>query len=196
MNTYLLHYGVKGMKWGENIFGQDEDELAKRTMRGEFGNGEERKRQLGEHYSQIQSRVNQLMKNSSPQNSQLDDLAYKVISGQYGNGAERQKLLGDQYKEVQARVNEILKNQETVQKLISGTLSDISNSTKNLGKQEAIKIVDDKGEEMIDVPAPGIEKEEMVDVPAPGIDSEAKAKENEELKNQLREEIKKELLAE
>lgn len=37
------------------------DELAKRVINGEFGNGEERKQKLGNLYNEVQKRVNQLL---------------------------------------------------------------------------------------------------------------------------------------
>lgn len=38
------------------------DDLARRTIRGEFGNGEQRKKNLGSKYLQVQKRVNQMLK--------------------------------------------------------------------------------------------------------------------------------------
>ena len=39
----------------------DIDELARRVLRGEFGNGEQRKAALGDLYSAVQAAVNRLM---------------------------------------------------------------------------------------------------------------------------------------
>jgi hypothetical protein len=41
------------------------DALAREVIRGNFANGQERKEALGEHYQEIQDRVNQLMKSST-----------------------------------------------------------------------------------------------------------------------------------
>lgn len=46
---------------------------------------------------------------------ELDDIALKVIRGDYGNGEARKKALGDNYAQIQARVNELMK----IKKLIN-----------------------------------------------------------------------------
>ena len=40
------------------------EELAKRVIQGEFGNGEERKQKLGTLYNEVQKRVNEILKNN------------------------------------------------------------------------------------------------------------------------------------
>lgn len=45
----------------------DIENLAKEVIRGNFGNGQERKDLLGENYAEIQKRVNELMKGSAGQ---------------------------------------------------------------------------------------------------------------------------------
>lgn len=84
------------------------DELAKAVIRGEYGNGNERKQKLGSLYNQVQARVNEMLGNSSSVN--IDELAKAVIRGEYGNGNERKQKLGSLYNQVQARVNEMLNN--------------------------------------------------------------------------------------
>ena len=44
---------------------KDIEKLAKEVIRGNFGNGQERKDLLGENYEEIQKRVNELMKGSA-----------------------------------------------------------------------------------------------------------------------------------
>ena len=85
------------------------DELAKAVIRGEYGNGEERKQKLGNLYSEVQARVNEMLGNSS-NTVNIDELAKAVIRGDYGNGEERKQKLGSLYNQVQARVNEMLNN--------------------------------------------------------------------------------------
>jgi len=80
----------------------DIDDLVKRTIRGEFGNGEERKRKLGKYYDEVQSIINGKKQNDSVN---IDDLVKRTIRGEFGNGAERKKKLGKYYNEVQKRVN-------------------------------------------------------------------------------------------
>ena len=81
------------------------DELAKAVIRGEYGNGDERKQKLGNLYSEVQAKVNEKLRNAS---TNIDELARAVIRGEYGNGEERKQKLGNLYSEVQTRVNEIL----------------------------------------------------------------------------------------
>ena len=38
------------------------DDLVKRTLRGEFGNGNERKQKLGKYYQEVQRKINAMMK--------------------------------------------------------------------------------------------------------------------------------------
>ena len=83
------------------------DELARAVIRGEYGNGEERKQKLGSLYNQVQARVNEILGNSSS-TANIDELAKAVIRGDYGNGEERKQKLGSLYNQVQARVNEML----------------------------------------------------------------------------------------
>lgn len=60
---------VKKQNTRETISGdvstdKDYDTLAKEVLRGDFGNGQQRKELLGEKYSEVQKRVNELMKSS------------------------------------------------------------------------------------------------------------------------------------
>ena len=45
------------------------DEMAKAVIRGEYGNGKDRKEALGENYAEIQKRVNEMMKGGSSKSS-------------------------------------------------------------------------------------------------------------------------------
>lgn len=85
------------------------DALADAVIRGDYGNGAERKRRLGSNYAAVQQRVNEkLFGNASapkPAGPNIDALADAVIRGEYGNGEERKRRLGANYAAVQARVN-------------------------------------------------------------------------------------------
>ncbi|MBM7824673.1 hypothetical protein JOD55_000500 [Arcanobacterium pluranimalium] len=69
-----------------------------RTDRGEYGNGDERKRRLGANYAAVQARVNQKL-GATPRTPapapavNIDALADAVIRGEYGNGEARQVLV-------------------------------------------------------------------------------------------------------
>lgn len=65
-----LQYNYKG--YGTDTFNKKVDtkvdskvninELVRKTIRGDFGNGEERKRKLGKYYNEVQRRINEQMK--------------------------------------------------------------------------------------------------------------------------------------
>ena len=83
------------------------DALADAVIRGDYGNGEERKRRLGSNYAAVQKRVNEKLAVRAPAKlgPNIDTLADAVIRGEYGNGEERKRRLGNLYSAVQARVN-------------------------------------------------------------------------------------------
>ncbi|QXB17558.1 Cpl-7 lysozyme C-terminal domain-containing protein [Corynebacterium coyleae] len=86
------------------------DALADAVIRGEYGNGNERKRRLGANYAAVQKRVNEKLAGKTPAKPSvnIDALADAVIRGEYGNGDERKRRLGANYAAVQARVNQKL----------------------------------------------------------------------------------------
>lgn len=86
------------------------DDLARRAIAGEFGNGADRKAALGANYDAVQARVNEILGGGSAPSSGsgIDDLARRAINGEFGNGDARKAALGSDYAAVQARVNEML----------------------------------------------------------------------------------------
>ena len=74
-------------------------DLAYKTMLGEFGNGEDRIRNLGTRYEEVQNFINHIWITST------DNLAQEVLSGRYGNGDVRKTVLGSRYLAVQDQVN-------------------------------------------------------------------------------------------
>lgn len=95
--------------------------MAKEVIRGDWGNGDERKNRLtsaGYNYSEVQSRVNEILSskpNPTPTKPQVDilELVKKTIRGDFGNGETRKKNLGSNYDEVQRQVNLNFKNGTT-----------------------------------------------------------------------------------
>ena len=76
------------------------DDLVMETLLGEYGNGEDRKRLLGDRYEQVQARINELYA-----------IADEVIDGKWGNGWNREQALngaGYPYSIVQKIVNDKL----------------------------------------------------------------------------------------
>ena len=136
----LYHHGVKGMKWEKKISNKEIKEAAQDVIKGKYGNGSERKKELVDNYEEIQSKVNDILgvdkaskddkKKSST--SELDKIAQDVIRGKYGNGAERKKKLGKEYDKVQKRVNRMLSSKK---------IKDIDDKKTNKGKKFISKII-------------------------------------------------------
>ena len=74
-------------------------DLVAGVMRGNYGNGEARKRALGSRYDEVQAIVNHIA------SADAGTLAKEVLRGDYGNGETRKAVLGSRYNEVQAIVN-------------------------------------------------------------------------------------------
>lgn len=104
--------GGSGGDAAQTPVADDVDDLARRVIAGEFGNGASRKAALGDRYAEVQARVNEMLgaggSGGTSGGVDIDALARAVIRGDYGNGAERKRRLGSLYDAVQARVNEIL----------------------------------------------------------------------------------------
>lgn len=106
----IKRLGLNGFEKNETP-NDDIDKIALEVIRGEWGNGEERKRRLegaGYSYEKVQNRVNELLKADE---KSVDEIASEVIRGDWGNGEERKRGLkkaGYDYDEIQNRVNELL----------------------------------------------------------------------------------------
>ena len=106
-----------------DIANKSVDELAKEVIAGKYGNGEDRKKALGNRYSEVQARVNEMLNsnNSKPAaptpaptpTVDILTLVKKTIRGDFGNGDARKKALGSNYAEVQRQVNLNFKNGTT-----------------------------------------------------------------------------------
>lgn len=91
----------------------DIEALAQAVIRGDYGNGDDRRAALGASYDAVQARVNEILgagggSSGGSGGADIEALARAVIRGEYGNGEERRSRLGSLYYAVQARVNEIL----------------------------------------------------------------------------------------
>lgn len=82
------------------------------AIAGEFGNGDARRAALGNMYSAVQARINEMYGGvTATIDYSIDDIAYRVIAGEFGNGVDRINALaaaGYDNVAVQQRVNEIL----------------------------------------------------------------------------------------
>lgn len=81
------------------------EELAKEVIAGKYGNGEERKKALGDRYAEVQTRVNEILAPTPKPTVDILDLVRKTIRGDFGNGDARKNALGSNYAEVQRQVN-------------------------------------------------------------------------------------------
>lgn len=88
-------------------------EIAREVLRGEWGNGSDRKKRLeqaGYNYQAVQNEVNRL---AGAQSVDINKIAHDVIRGAYGNGTARRNKLVAKYgasvaDAVQKRVNQLL----------------------------------------------------------------------------------------
>lgn len=72
------------------------------TLAGDYGNNEDRKKNLGSRYDEIQALVNHVCTASA------STLASEACTGKYGNGDDRKRALGTRYDEVQEKINAML----------------------------------------------------------------------------------------
>lgn len=97
--------------------GGDVEDLALRAIAGEFGNGDARRAALGDMYSAVQARINEMYGGVvAATDYSIDAIAYRVIAGEFGNGVDRINALaaaGYDNVAVQQRVNEILQGETT-----------------------------------------------------------------------------------
>ena len=124
-NLEELQAGLEAKGKQVSLSAEELEALARQVIRGDFGNGAERKEKLeaaGYNYDEVQGKVNEILgikvaekKEEAPavegEKKDLNTIAREVIRGNWGNGAERKKRLeeaGYNYAEVQGKVNEIL----------------------------------------------------------------------------------------
>lgn len=74
-------------------------DLVVKTMKGEFGNGADRIKNLGTRYDEVQGTINHIMSAST------STLVSETKAGKYGNGDTRKIALGSRYNEVQNQIN-------------------------------------------------------------------------------------------
>ena len=81
------------------------EELANEVIQGLWENGQERKDRLGDRYSEVQARVNEILAPIPQPQVDILELVRKTIRGDFGNGEDRRNSLGSNYDEVQRQVN-------------------------------------------------------------------------------------------
>lgn len=109
--------GVVSSPQSTQPVGGDVEDLALRAIAGEFGNGDARRAALGDMYSAVQARINEMYGGvTATADYSIDAIAYRVIAGEFGNGVDRINALaaaGYDNVAVQQRVNEILQGETT-----------------------------------------------------------------------------------
>jgi GH24 family phage-related lysozyme (muramidase) len=93
------------------------EELANEVIAGKYGNNDERVAALGDRFSEVQKRVNEIM---HIREASIEMLANEVLANKYGTGEARKAALGERYADVQKRVNEILEDKKNEPKSIDG----------------------------------------------------------------------------
>ena len=107
---WLKHGYLRYIDYSQEELKSVED-IAREVIQGKWGNGSARKTKLtqaGYDYSEVQSKVNSILRSSKKSN---EEIAKEVIQGKWGNGlARRIKLTqaGYDYKTIQNLVNRIL----------------------------------------------------------------------------------------
>lgn len=115
LHKYFPEEEFRMKTWERYEVFNDDNEVVRQVMRGEWGVGQERIQQLtdaGYDAERIQEKVNLALQGSQINDIKTTDtLAYEVIQGDWGNGEERKERLeaaGYDYDAIQQKVNEIL----------------------------------------------------------------------------------------
>ena len=115
LHKYFPEEEFRMKTWERYEVFNDDNEVVRQVMRGEWGVGQERIQQqtdAGYDAERIQEKVNLALQGSQINDIKTTDtLAYEVIQGDWGNGEERKERLeaaGYDYDAVQQKVNEIL----------------------------------------------------------------------------------------
>jgi N-acetylmuramoyl-L-alanine amidase len=85
----------------------DINALVEATLRGEFGNGDDRRARLGANFDAVQAEINRRLGGGAPapQGPDINALVEATLRGEYGNGDDRRARLGANYDAVQAEIN-------------------------------------------------------------------------------------------
>jgi LysM repeat protein len=124
-----------------DIMNKTTEELAQEVLAGKYGNGNDRKYNLGSRYNEVQALVDKIIREqtSKPVEKSVDQLAVEVLAGVWGNNPGRAVKLTVKYglskaKEVQRRVDEIVKSRKEENKVYvvqkNDTLSKIAKKYK------------------------------------------------------------------
>lgn len=82
-------------------------QLAEMVMLGQFGDDDERRKNLGSRYDEVQNFIDHIYSSS------VETLADEAMNGVYGNNPVREHVLGDRYEAVQAEIDRRYNEQDT-----------------------------------------------------------------------------------
>lgn len=108
-----------------NIYKKSVSQLAEEVLKGLYGNGQDRRNNLGDRYAEVQAEVERILNAKSqsvkPKQKTIDELATEVLAGVYGNGIQRKikltALVGANLaSKVQKRVDELVAERKTKDK--------------------------------------------------------------------------------
>lgn len=74
-------------------------DLVYNTMKGKYGNGDDRIKALGNRYDEVQGVINHIS------SAGVNTLVKETKNGEYGNGDVRKVVLGSRYEEVRKKIN-------------------------------------------------------------------------------------------
>lgn len=117
---YIYHdFDVSTIIIGGNTKDISTHELALQVLEGKFGNGADRKTNLGSRYNEVQAEVEKILKDRQAQKEEktIDQMAVEVLAGMYRNGITRKLKLGKNYDAVQKRVEEIIAERKQKNKI-------------------------------------------------------------------------------
>ncbi len=100
VNRRLLGVGVAAAPAPTPIYVPSIEDLVRRTLAGEFGNGDDRIRALGSNYQAVQDRIN-----GNGGRADINSLVERTLAGEFGDGDDRVAALGSAYQAVQDEIN-------------------------------------------------------------------------------------------
>lgn len=110
-------------------------DLVYRTMKDEFGSGQERKDALGSRWQEVQDVINHI------HNASTQELVDEVWADKYGGGEVRRTVLGDRWQEVQDVINAGNKKYYTIESgdTLSGIAKKFGTSVEALANLNGIE---------------------------------------------------------
>lgn len=107
-------------------------DLVAKVMRGEYGDGDTRKANLGNRWQEVQDVINHV------QSAPLETLVAEVWADKYGAGSRREAILGNRYQEVRDAINSSRIHTVKKGETLSGIASKYGTTYQELAKKNGI----------------------------------------------------------